>query len=146
MAAYAHTPARLDDAPGDFGELLEDVFFLQEPARPAPPCLPVDLFVRRETAELGVVVRILPRIVIILPERPAVGDQERRCVGDLRLGGEADDVLVERKDGQGVLLSGVPVDHHSEVVFQVEAAFGRRHQPLLLRRHEDPLPPLGAWA
>ena len=51
-----------------------------------------------------------------------------------------DDVLVERRDRQRVLEAGVAIDNLRQVQLEVEPAFERRHQLLLLRGHDDPLP------
>ena len=78
-------------------------------------------------------------VEVVLAERPAVGDEQRRGVGDPRLRRELHRVLVERHDRIGVLVPRIPVQHLRQVHLEVEPALGRRHQAELLGRHDHPL-------
>ena len=89
--------------------------------------------------QLLVVVHLGRRVEVLLRRWAAVVHQQRRRVRDLRPGEELDDVLVEREDRQRVLVAVHAVDGVGDVQLHVAAAFGRRHQPELLRGLHHPL-------
>ena len=100
----------------------------------------VEILVRREPAHLRVAVHVGRFVEVVLGPRSAVLHEQRRRVDDARLRDELHDVLVERHDRQRVLEAGIAVEDLREIELEVEAAFDRRHELLLFRRHDDPLP------
>ena len=94
---------------------------------------------RNEAPDLRVVVDVKALVEIILRERPPVRHEQRGRVVDARLGDQLHHVLVERHDRIGVLVARIPVEGLGQVHLEVQAAFGRRHQIQLARRHDDPL-------
>ena len=82
---------------------------------------------RHEVIQLGIVVHFAVFKPIVLAEGAAVIDDERWCLGDPGFRKHLDHVVVERRNGEGMLVAVEAIDDVSQVELQVQRAFRRRH-------------------
>src|SRR5688572_7986572 len=105
-------------------------------------CLPVEMMLRPEPAQLLLAVHVVPRDEVLLGGTAAIADDQRWRVGGAAGCRELDHVLVEWEGRHGVLDAAVPVHHVRDVELEVTAALVRRRDSLLPRRDRHPLPPV----
>ena len=138
VAADTDPTSGLDELPQPLGVSWEHVLIVAEPPRSATT-LPIELPVGREVLQLGVVVRILARVVEVLRPRPAIGNEQGGRVGDPGPLEKIHDVREDGRDGQRMLLARIPVERRRDVVLEHQPALDGRHDALFAGRHDHPL-------
>src|SRR5260370_7229832 len=105
VAAEADVTPGAQDGGRGAGDAGEDVLVLAEPGPPLGPS--IDLVVRNEPPDLGVVVDVVALVAVILAPGPAIAHAPSQASGDPRLGDQLHIVGVQRHDRVAVLGAGV---------------------------------------
>ena len=139
MAAHSNqtaSPFEFRDLRRKFGKFI---FVFAEPTGAALGFF-VDYSVRSEAIELGIIVNLTKFVPVIFAERPAVIHDERRSFRNSRLHEHLEDIFVERRDRQRVLVAMEAVEDMRQIQLQIQRAFSGGHHFKFLRRLHHVLP------
>src|SRR5215472_3295859 len=138
VAANADLAAGPDELGVLRSEARKGEFVLARPDAAAARAVVNDI-VRKEAADLGVVVDFGGFVEIIFGPGTAISDDERGGVEDARARPELYGVVEQRRYGDAVLVAAEAVDGVGEVELHVEGAFGGGHDAFFFASHDHPL-------
>ncbi len=100
--------------------------------------LSVQHTVRKESLQLRVIMHFRRFVEIILRPRPAIGHQQCGSVSDPGLDEGVNHIGIKWDDGKSVFVTAHPVNCVGKIEFQVQSAFGSRHQLIFLAGLDHP--------